>query len=62
MIYKTQFCKMIVNKQNVECCQQNCLVIFKKAFLEIHQTLPSRKLVIHGLVGKNVQPNEYKKT
>lgn len=52
----------MVVKQNVECCQQNCMVVFKKAFLEIHQTLPFRKPVTHGLVGKNVQPNKYKKT
>lgn len=30
--------------------------------MKSHQTLPSRKFFIHGLVGKNVQPNEYKKT
>lgn len=32
MIYKTEFCKMIVNKQNVECCQQNCMVILERLF------------------------------
>lgn len=53
---------MIVNKQNVECCQQNCMMILERLFGKTSSIAIWETCVIHGLVGKNVQPNEYKTT
>lgn len=52
---------MIVNKQNVECCQQNCMVIFRKAFWKDIKHCDLGNLC-YSWTGKNVQPNECKKT